>query len=618
MLKQTNILNSYNHLFQQQGLHDSLIHQFIENSSCFERRLDAAATPHITILPQVLSDETNKLPVKLVLTKPDLIEFTDSNEPNENDEYYSFNEQDGQRGANFGSMKIDPRSRTPYSDATKCKKTNVTTHVKRPMNAFMVWSQIERRRISEVTPEVHNAEISKQLGARWKMLDTEARKPFVDEAERLRLLHLQEYPDYKYRPRKKAKKSEDPVDSSNLAPKTPQPQPQSLSNNNASNLNGLTSVLPQGLANNAQSDYEDLHTEMSNFLSAASNQTMSFDANNPNGNENADTSNDFDVDFDAADFDMNDEMFFDQATMSLLESKLETALESVATTNNPDLIKTEFPTDNNLLNEQIDLLEIALGSYNFDQNGNLSNPSNTGISYMNNDVTSHRMEALTPPDNEANANHFTQSMGNNNSLLCCLTPADSPPDLDSNQLSCGLKLPIKVVTPNSGMPPPKHLPKPNLSRSKMVNVNVTALKLTPIQGEKKLMKPRNKLSYKSRESLNLMPIAFTVYPTSSNAKKISFSVVSQTANSTTLSLISNETLISLINQIHVGAGGGEPDKEPQTLNYSEILDLQDDFYVSTTHILNPTVNIEIQSNDGLDKIISETPCLSNYLDTLLH
>ena len=152
----------------------------------------------------------------------------------------------------------------------------------------------------------------------------------------------------------------------------------------------------------------------------------------------------------------------------------------------------------------------------------------------------------------------------------------------------------------------------------MVNVNVTALKLTPIQGEKKLMKPRNKLSYKSRESLNLMPIAFTVYPTCSNAKKISFSVVSQTADSTTLSLISNETLISLINQIHVGAGGGEPDKEPQTLNYSEILDLQDDFYVSTTHILNPTVNIEIQSNDGLDKIISETPCLSNYLDTLLH
>ena len=75
----------------------------------------------------------------------------------------------------------------------------VEQRIKRPMNAFMVWSQLERRRISEQTPEVHNAEISKQLGARWKCLNKDERRPYVDEAERLRLLHLQEYPDYKYR-----------------------------------------------------------------------------------------------------------------------------------------------------------------------------------------------------------------------------------------------------------------------------------------------------------------------------------------------------------------------------------------------------------------------------------
>ncbi|KAL0279606.1 UNVERIFIED_CONTAM: hypothetical protein PYX00_001124 [Menopon gallinae] len=74
------------------------------------------------------------------------------------------------------------------------------------MNAFMVWSQIERRKICEVQPDMHNAEISKRLGRRWKNLTDDERQPFIDEAEKLRILHMQEYPDYKYRPRKKVVK----------------------------------------------------------------------------------------------------------------------------------------------------------------------------------------------------------------------------------------------------------------------------------------------------------------------------------------------------------------------------------------------------------------------------
>ena len=107
----------------------------------------------------------------------------------------------GAASCEFGSLLVSASSRTPYSDATQCKKS--TKHVKRPMNAFMVFSQIERRKISEVQPDLHNAEISKQLGARWKRLTDADRRPYIEEAERLHDLHFQEYPDYKYRPRKK-------------------------------------------------------------------------------------------------------------------------------------------------------------------------------------------------------------------------------------------------------------------------------------------------------------------------------------------------------------------------------------------------------------------------------
>ncbi|CAG9537710.1 unnamed protein product [Cercopithifilaria johnstoni] len=119
----------------------------------------------------------------------------------------------------FGSLKVAKNSSTPYTDATNCKKSS--NHIKRPMNAFMVWSQMERRKICETSPDMHNAEISKRLGLQWRQLSDSEKAPYIAEAERLRVMHMKEYPDYKYKPRKKPKKGADgqvAVSASNSCP----------------------------------------------------------------------------------------------------------------------------------------------------------------------------------------------------------------------------------------------------------------------------------------------------------------------------------------------------------------------------------------------------------------
>ncbi|KFD50170.1 hypothetical protein M514_08915 [Trichuris suis] len=93
---------------------------------------------------------------------------------------------------------------TPYTDATKLRVN--TKRIPRPMNSFMLWAKEERPRIRAQYPHYHNAQISQILGMEWKGMPMEQKMSYQERAKELRVLHSMEFPDYKYRPRKRLAK----------------------------------------------------------------------------------------------------------------------------------------------------------------------------------------------------------------------------------------------------------------------------------------------------------------------------------------------------------------------------------------------------------------------------
>ncbi|VDM43153.1 unnamed protein product [Toxocara canis] len=78
--------------------------------------------------------------------------------------------------------------------------------IKRPLNAYMIWTRQERKKILAKDPKMKMNDVSRLMGEKWKTLSDKEKKPFFEMSKQSKLEHkkvLKDNPNLVYHPQRK-------------------------------------------------------------------------------------------------------------------------------------------------------------------------------------------------------------------------------------------------------------------------------------------------------------------------------------------------------------------------------------------------------------------------------
>lgn len=96
-------------------------------------------------------------------------------------------------------------------DEEKKRKANEKPHIKKPLNAFMLFMKEQRQKVVQECTLKESAAINQILGRKWHSLSKEEQQSYYDKARKAREEHLAKYPDWSARDnygKKKRRKKE--------------------------------------------------------------------------------------------------------------------------------------------------------------------------------------------------------------------------------------------------------------------------------------------------------------------------------------------------------------------------------------------------------------------------